>query len=153
MPLTHLEHFLIQPEDIDITAQWWCEMLGMRDGYHPDFKFPVKWLYLGDQDVVHMTPGGKKASDNRTRYLGESANVMQGTGVVDHVAFRATGLRETMTHLKAKGAKFMQRRVDDQGLFQLFLFDPNGIKVELNFAASEAVGIDPELMASALPVS
>jgi hypothetical protein len=36
-------------------------------------------------------------------------------------------------------------------LYQLFLFDPNGVKVELNFANAEARGIRPELMASDLP--
>jgi len=29
--------------------------------------------------------------------------------------------------------------VSDQGLYQLFLFDPNGVKVELNFANDEAI--------------
>jgi hypothetical protein len=43
--------------------------------------------------------------------------------------------------------------VDAQGLFQLFLFDPNGVKVELNFDGREADahGIVPQLMASDLP--
>ena len=42
--------------------------------------------------------------------------------------------------------------VSDQGLYQLFLHDPNGVKVELNFANSEALqhGIKPELKASEL---
>jgi hypothetical protein len=46
---------------------------------------------------------------------------------------------------------FKTRRVSDQGLFQLFMFDPNGVKVELNFAAAEAEGLQAEVMASALP--
>ncbi|HSU64232.1 MAG TPA: hypothetical protein VLJ12_10240 [Burkholderiales bacterium] len=45
---------------------------------------------------------------------------------------------------------FSQRRANGQALFQLFLYDPNGIKIELNFAAEEAEGIEPELMASEL---
>ena len=44
-----------------------------------------------------------------------------------------------------------RRQVSDQGLYQLFLFDPNGIKVELNFANAEARGIRAELTASDLP--
>ena len=43
-----------------------------------------------------------------------------------------------------------QRMVSDQGLFQLFLLDPNGVKVELNFSNEEAAGIAPELIASEL---
>ena len=56
-----------------------------------------------------------------------------------------------MEHLRDKKVEFRQRMVSDQGLFQLFLFDPNGVKVELNFSNTETQGIAPELMASALP--
>ena len=41
--------------------------------------------------------------------------------------------------------------VNDQGLFQLFMLDPNGVKVELNFSNDEVQGVEPELMAAALP--
>ncbi|MBV8537086.1 MAG: hypothetical protein JO128_15915, partial [Alphaproteobacteria bacterium] len=45
MPVGHLEHFLIQCADIEATAAWYVRVLGLRDGAHPDFKIPVKWLY------------------------------------------------------------------------------------------------------------
>jgi len=73
-----------------------------------------------------------------------------GMGVVDHVAFRATGLLDLIDHLKKKGVDFKERRVNDQGLYQLFLIDPNGVKIELNFEAAEAKGREPELTATAL---
>jgi hypothetical protein len=43
--------------------------------------------------------------------------------------------------------------VSDQGLYQLFLMDPNDVKIELNFdqAEAQAAGIKPELTASQLP--
>lgn len=69
---------------------------------------------------------------------------------MDHVAFRATGLLDLIEHLKRKGVGFQERRVDDEGLYQLFLIDPNGVKIELNFEAAEANGREPELMATAL---
>jgi hypothetical protein len=52
--------------------------------------------------------------------------------------------------LKRKGIDFKERRVNGQGLYQLFLLDPNGVKIELNFEAAEANGREPELMATAL---
>jgi hypothetical protein len=55
-----------------------------------------------------------------------------------------------MEHLQQEKVPFSKRQVDDQGLFQLFLSDPNGIKVELNYANAEAAGIEPELMAASL---
>lgn len=151
MPVSHLEHFLIQCADIEATAAWYVRVLGLRDGYHPDFKIPVKWLYAGDHDVIHITEGGATVSENRMRYLGQQSTALSGTGVVDHVAFRCTGLKEMMAHLKDIAVPFKTRRVDDQSLFQIFLFDPNEVKIELNYDGAEAVGIEPELTAASLP--
>jgi len=151
MPLNHIEHFLIQTADIEATRDWYVRVLGMREGPHPDFKFPVVWLYLGDVDVVHLTTGGKNVSENRKRYLGQQSEEVYGSGAVDHIAFRATGLRAMLEHLQREGVDFKQRQVDDQGLYQLFMLDPNGVKIELNFANAEAAGIEPELKASTLP--
>jgi catechol 2,3-dioxygenase-like lactoylglutathione lyase family enzyme len=150
MPLQHLEHFLVQCADIEATREWYVRVLGLREGPHPDFKFPVCWLYIGEKDVIHITQGGKEVSENRRRYLGQQSETLEGSGVIDHVAFRCTGLQEMMAHLTAQKVKFSQRQVSDQGLYQLFLADPNGIKVELNFAAAEASDLTPELMASDL---
>ena len=151
MPLSHIEHMLVQTADIAKTVEWYVRVLGMRAGYTPDFKFPVQWLYLGDNDVVHVTEGGAAISENRKRYVGQQSEAVSGTGVIDHVAFRCTGLPGMLAHLLAEGVDFNQRQVDDQGLYQLFMFDPNGIKIELNFANAEAAGIRPEVMASQLP--
>lgn len=150
MPLSHLEHFLIQAEDLDGTKDWYVDVLGMREGDHPDFKFPVYWLYVGDEPVLHLTTGGKDVSDNRKKYLGQQSEATHGSGVVDHVAFRATGLRDMMAHLDDRGIDYTKRQVDDQGLFQLFLIDPNGVKVELNFANAEAADIEADVKASEL---
>ena len=150
MPLSHIDHFLVQTEDMEKTKDWYVDILGMRAGDHPDFKFPVYWLYIGDKDVLHIAQGGKNTSANRKKYLGQQSEAIYGSGVVDHIAFHANGLRETIAHLQAHNIEFNQRQVDDQGLYQLFMFDPNGIKVELNFDAAEAKGLQAEVMASAL---
>jgi catechol 2,3-dioxygenase-like lactoylglutathione lyase family enzyme len=140
MPLSHLEHFLIQAEDLEATRDWYVGVLGLRDGPHPDFGFPVHWLYIGESDVLHLTQGGAAVSENRKRYLGQESMATRGSGVVDHVAFRATGLDEMVARLERLGVAYKERQVDEQGLYQLFLFDPNGVKIELNFAAAEARG-------------
>lgn len=150
MPLSHIEHFLVQTESIEKTRDWYVRVLGFRVGPNPDFKFPVCWLYLGDRDVIHITQGGANVSANRKAYVGQESTATRGSGVVDHIAFRATGLREMLRHLHSLQIQFRQRQVDDQGLYQLFLFDPNGVKIEINFANAEAQGLSPELMASEL---
>ena len=151
MPLSHIEHFLLQTADMEKTRQWYVNVLGMRVGPNPDFKFPVLWLYLGDKDVVHVTEGGAKVSENRKRYVGQESQATAGSGAIDHLAFRATGLRQMISHLASLGVDFKQRQVDDQGLYQLFMFDPNGVKIELNYSSTEAVGLRAEVKASELP--
>jgi hypothetical protein len=110
----------------------------------------VYWLYLGGQDVIHLTKGGKSVSKNRIAYVGQQSDAVQGTGVIDHIAFRATGLLEMLAHFEQGGIEFKERQVNNQGLYQLFLFDPNGIKIELNFENAEAKGRQPQLMATDL---
>ena len=151
MGLSHIEHFLVAADDIDATRDWYARVLGMKSGPHPDFGFPVHWMYIGDVDVVHIGPSAKMAGEIQKKYLGRtSQGSAEGTGAIDHIAFRATGLRTMLEHLKREKIGFTQRRANGQALFQLFFHDPNGIKIELNYAAAEAEGIAPELMASDL---
>ncbi len=153
MTLKYLEHFLIQTADFHATVEWYERVLGLSRGYTPDFRFPVQWMYLGDRDVLHITQGGARVSENRLRYNGQESQAEFGSGVVDHIAFRCKGLPEMLDHLRKSGIAFRERMVNEQGLYQIFLIDPNGVKIELNFANAEAIdnGIVPELMASDLP--
>jgi catechol 2,3-dioxygenase-like lactoylglutathione lyase family enzyme len=150
VPLSHIEHFLVQTADMAKTRDWYVRVLGMRVGPNPDFKFPVCWLYLGDKDIVHITEGGAQVSENRKKYVGQESQATHGTGVLDHIAFRATGLEKMLQHLQAEKIEFKQRQVNDQGLYQLFMYDPNGIKIELNYAKDEAHGLRADLLASEL---
>ena len=63
MPLKFMEHILILTHDPEGTRDWFCNNLGFVSGYHPEFGFPVYWLYIGEQDVVHI--GKAKFSDHQ----------------------------------------------------------------------------------------
>ena len=107
MPLAHIEHYLIAADDLESTRDWYRDVLGMTEGPHPEFGFPVYWMYLGEQDVVHISQSARQATELQKRYLGRtSQNSGTGTGAVDHIAFRASGLRETMVRLKAGKVEF-----------------------------------------------
>lgn len=138
MPVEYIEHYLVQTPHLEQTIAWYENVLALRRGPTPNFGFPVQWMYIGERDVLHLTHGGTKASENRKAYLGQESRAVHGSGVIDHVAFRCTGLFEMLRHLQQAGVEFRQRQVNGQGLYQLFLLDPNGVKVELNFSAEEA---------------
>src|SRR3978361_700006 len=112
MPRVHSAHFLIQSEDIEKTKNWYVDILGLEEGFTPDFKFPVYWLYLGGQDVLHLTQGGAGVTQNRMQYVGQESQATRGTGVIDHIAFGASGLDEMIAHFKKTGTEFKERQVD-----------------------------------------
>src|SRR2546430_15945776 len=129
MPLSHIEHYLVLSDDIDATRDWYRDVLGMQEGRHPDFGFPVYWMYLGGVDVVHIGRSAKHASDEQTAYLGRLAqDAGAGTGAIDHIAFRAKGLSETLAHLRRPASEFSERRAHGHAPYQLFLLDSHAIK-------------------------
>ena len=142
MALT-LNHVSIRTTDLDATRKFYESVLGLTVGPRPDFPFPGLWMYQGDHAsianaVVHVIGFDLKDPDGLKNYLGErDAESLKGTGAVDHVAFFADGLPAMLAHLQRLGIQARQRTVPSVGLHQLFLDDPNGLVVELNYAASE----------------
>jgi catechol 2,3-dioxygenase-like lactoylglutathione lyase family enzyme len=138
MPLNLLAHYAIRTARLEETRDFYVELLGFRDGARPPFDFPGHWLYLGERDIVHLI--GVDPKDNRglTDYLGDkSPESLQGTGAIDHIAFQATDLPGLRQRVARRGIKSFERTVPSVGLHQVFLEDPNGITIELNFPASE----------------
>jgi catechol 2,3-dioxygenase-like lactoylglutathione lyase family enzyme len=148
MPLAHIAHYLIAANDIGQTRDWYCNVLGLEEGWHPDFGFPVIWLYANGVDVVHISANARQASESQKAYLGRIAqDTGSGTGAIDHIAFFATGLDESIARLRRHGVEFFERQANGQALHQVFTVDPNGIKVELNFDAMEAQQRGPDAIA------
>jgi len=103
MPLSHIEHYLVAADDMERTRDWYRDVLGMQEGWHPDFGFPVYWMYLDGVDVVHIGRSAKHASENQKAYLGRiGADSGTGTGAIDHIAFRAKDLKSTSGAQTAK---------------------------------------------------
>ena len=149
MGLRFLEHLLILTHDPEGTRDWFVNNLGFREGHHPEFGFPVYWLYIGDQDVIHI--GKARFSDHQDTYL-ETPNDARGTdysaggalgsGRIDHLCLNCEGIEEFIERLTRNGVQFNERKAHNSNLYQLFMREPiNGIKVELNFAWHEAVRI------------
>ena len=123
MPLKHLDHFTILCADLARSRAFYSEALGLVDGDRPPFGFPGAWLYLGDRPVVHLV--GDRNKENRRE-----------AGSVDHVAFAADDLETAKKHFAELRIDFEERRVPGRPLVQLFLKDPDGVAIELNFSES-----------------
>jgi catechol 2,3-dioxygenase-like lactoylglutathione lyase family enzyme len=117
------------------TVAFFTEAVGLTEGWRPGFRFPGHWLYSGETAVLHIVTITDDEGELRS-YLGTRSDA-PGSGSVDHVAFRCTGLPEIQQRLLDLGQPFRERVVPNIGEHQLFLQDPNGITVELVFPYAE----------------
>ena len=128
MSVTAVNHFTILTDDLPATLAFYEEHLNLKPGARPAFNFPGAWLYAdggkGPDPILHIVAGIKKERLVK--------------GVLDHMAFSGKGLQQAVDKLKKKGLKFELRRLPEYGTWQLFFFDPNNARVEIDFDKSEA---------------
>lgn len=123
MPATAMNHFTVLTDDVPATVAFYCDVLGLTDGARPPLGFDGAWLYAGGRAVVHI--------------VGERPKSELRPGVIDHMAFSATGLRATIAMLEDKGVAYQCRQQTGTGIWQIFVHDPNGARVELDFSPDE----------------
>ncbi len=127
-----MNHFTITAEDRDKTLDFYCGLLGLQQGHRPDLGFPGAWLYAGHTGHA----GGAQAV---LHIYWDRPMPSQRTGVIDHLAFTASGMKAVKARFDERGIKYDLRQQAESGTWQLFSFDPNGAKVELDFDASETL--------------
>jgi catechol 2,3-dioxygenase-like lactoylglutathione lyase family enzyme len=142
MMVRRLEHYNIRTTRFSETVQFYDDALGMKAARPPmaPETWPATWLY-DDSGVaaVHLTPvdpADPVASYTRMgRYRGaaEADATFQGSGAIDHVAFECEGIDEIKARLEKMKVEFVENSVAGINLRQLFLKDPNGVTLELNF--------------------
>ena len=132
MGLLRMEHFLVLTDDIEGTKHFYCDALGMRVGFRPELDFAGYWIYLDDVPVVHIADYASYIVWTKQVGIPISSGP-PGTGALDHIAFNATDFDATFERLGRLGYELSHNRLDDIGLKQIFLEDPNGLGIELNF--------------------
>jgi len=132
MPLTKLEHYLVLTQDIDGTRDFYVNVLGMQNGFRPPLGFPGHWVYIGDTPVIHIAEWVTYTARQNAKNAFVTSPA-QGTGPVDHVAFGAEDYDGVLERIR--GHKIPVRENNNPGniVRQLFLFDPNGVQIEINF--------------------
>ena len=127
MGLHHVGHFNIDVVNLDESRKFYCEILGLVDGYRPPLPFPGAWLYGTDgSPIVHL-------SDDLPAERRQSTP----TGLLNHISFECTDAEDIRSRLVSAGVKFDIVVLPGVWQTQFFVRDPNGILIELIFAASE----------------
>ncbi|MDY6984761.1 MAG: VOC family protein [Pseudomonadota bacterium] len=132
MPLHKLEHYLVMTDDIDATRDFYRDVIGLSEGFRADLGFPGHWLYIGDTPVIHIAEWETYTAHSQRLGIPVTTRA-NGTGALDHVAFNGSNANEMAQRLDRLGIPYHRHEVPNVGLTQLFLDDPNGVKIELNF--------------------
>jgi catechol 2,3-dioxygenase-like lactoylglutathione lyase family enzyme len=136
MPLIKLDHFFVRARDLERSRAFYCEALGFEVMPRPDLPFAGYWLGVNGQIQVHMGPDGIPEADDSC--LGTSKSSAKGkSGVVDHIAFQATDPAGVALRLANLGIPSRTRYIAEIRLYQIFVADPDGLLIELNFPGVE----------------
>jgi catechol 2,3-dioxygenase-like lactoylglutathione lyase family enzyme len=126
MTVMSLHHYTIRPADLERTKNFYVDVLGLPVGDRPPLNFPGYWLYCSGVPTVHLI-------GPRTEESGLPAREPAPTGLFDHIAFSCEGVADVRDRLGKHGIPFEERVIPRDGQIQLFLRDPDGVMVELNF--------------------
>jgi len=126
MPLHGLDHALVLTDDLEATRDFYCDVLGFEPGERPTLPFPGYWLYLDGVPCLHVAE--RAAFEAQLDRMG----LARANGPVDHLAFDAGDLEAVLARLDAAGVRSVSNDVPTAGMRQLFLDDPNGVRIEVN---------------------
>lgn len=120
MGLDHINIDTCKPEE---TVAFYENILGFenRPDQRPDFGFPGAWLFLGDTAVVHL---------NFIEDDGRASN----RSAFNHIAFAGDDFEGTCTLLDERGLDYRTAARPEISLSQIFVNDPNGVRVEINIS-------------------
>ena len=122
MQIGTLDHVNVRTTQLDVMVDWYERVLDMRKGDRPNFPFPGAWMYAGDHPVVHLVGiDGDPATGSETALK------------LEHFAFSATGRGTFEAKLKDLGEPYRIGRVEDFGITQFNVWDPDGNHIHVDF--------------------
>lgn len=120
--MRRLDHVNIHARDAEGMISFLTTVLEVEEGYRPQFPNPGHWLYLGDQPVIHIDVVNHD----------EDFPV----GMFNHVAFALYDFAPAVERIKATGFRHEYRDIPGTDLGQIFVYGPEGVKIELQYPRS-----------------
>jgi catechol 2,3-dioxygenase-like lactoylglutathione lyase family enzyme len=131
MAIDGIDHVNIRTTDVGATARFFVDVLDMKIRDTPGIPDRSKAAWLCDTEgraVVHLITSDVVYPWERS---GETAD--PGSGRIHHVALSCSGYDALCARLEKLGVAYNANAVPEAGLRQLFVEEPNGITLELNF--------------------
>ena len=125
MRVNRIDHFNIRTRDLDRLCEFYTGIVGLEVGERPPFDSPGVWLYAGGHAILHVgiARDGEGHGDD--------------TLPLDHIALETEGLADAVARIEKAGIDYRLVDVPGRDMKQIFIRDPDGVALELNFTNPE----------------
>ncbi len=134
-----LFHVAVKTLNLSRSQAFYRGVLGLKEVARPDFGYPGAWLAcpgLGGGAIIHLYAGGPA--------LGADGRVTEGSAAIDHVSLACTGFHAFRVRFEQHGLPWREFLVPGTTLWQLFVYDPSGVQMELTFEGALESGAPPD---------
>ena len=121
-----IDHVTLVVDDLERSAAFYVDLLGMRRVDRPVFGFPGLWFQAGNTQI-HLIL--KHASSSPAGL--PDAPPQAGAGRVFHFAFEVADCATAVERLKSAGIRMRGTGLRPDGCHQVWCYDPDGHVVEL----------------------
>ena len=119
--ILELNHINIETEDVDRSAKFYHDVIGLKSGDRPPFDRPGHWMFLDDMPIVHIIaplPDKKLLTGSKD-------------AAISHFALRIKSYEAMRDHLDDLAVPYTEVQIPGNVRRQLFVDDPDGVLVEL----------------------
>ena len=118
--VANVHHVNIDVRDVDRSVKFYEDVLDLKDGPGPKSHRPRRWVYAGDQPIIHISQGGAAKGD-----------AARETEIFQHIAFRVTDLDAAVERIESLGIEHRRNQIESFSVRQVFFDDPDGVTIEL----------------------
>ena len=130
MTMAWLDHVNIRTNRLDEMSEFYEDVLGLKRGKRPPFEFGGAWHYCKGRAIVHLVESTKR--------------IPAGEAQVEHFALRSTGsMKRFQSKLRKADAPYYVVPLERINVCQVNVFDPDGNKIEVQFAATGKDDLEP----------
>ncbi len=126
--IERLDHVNLRTAQLDEMIAWYGAVLDMHPGPRPNFGFPGAWLYAEGHALVHLVQVETAPGNG------------DGDLTLEHAAFSAKGMAKFLAKLDDRGERYRVARIEDVGITQVNVWDPDGNHLHIDFSGEDGEG-------------
>ena len=130
--ITGLFHVAIKTSDLNATTLFYTKVIGLQLADRPAFDFPGAWYSIPTpvgETIIHIYSGGPVLK-------ADGGMVPANTGAIDHLSLSAIGFDAFRERFETFGLPWRESVVPGRPYWQLFVYDPSGVMLEITFHAN-----------------